>query len=262
MNLPFHTDIKLILDLLLPLTILTAIICVALLARERGRSWFRWFLLSLLITPFLSLPALFLFSRLKSNQSPFKTKPEIDNSPKNPKSREASKTDEKPIPEPVKSKLDQMADVLAETQKKRAQAKQDEMDAGQEQRRYHELTVRAKAEADATEKHIQQTALIKDETAKLSEGLARELEALQKSAVMLEQELGRLSAIRDELARQGAQRDEFLKKQEELRLQIEKTDEDVRILREELVEKNMILLKEPLLEMVSEPSAKSKLRWY
>lgn len=58
--MPFNAIIYLIVELLVALIILPSIADVALLSKEQGRSWLRWMLLSLLITPFLSL-LLFLY---------------------------------------------------------------------------------------------------------------------------------------------------------------------------------------------------------
>lgn len=66
--MPFNAIIYLIVELLVVQIILPSIAAVALLSKEQGRSWFRWMLLSLLITPFLSLLLLLLFSKIQNSK--------------------------------------------------------------------------------------------------------------------------------------------------------------------------------------------------
>lgn len=65
----FNADMNLIVELLLPLIILTSIAGVALLSKEWERSWFCWLLLSLLMTPFLSLSLLLMFSEIQNSET-------------------------------------------------------------------------------------------------------------------------------------------------------------------------------------------------
>lgn len=234
---------------------LVSIAAIVFLARERGRSWYVWLVLSLLFTPLLALIVLLYLPSLGRLQNSQKGTSASSKSVGASAGEPAYKREKSP-------ELEQAERDYDEAKKKREQASRDQDVAEEEKKRLRELIARTRAERDVMQTEIEKKEKLTSELEHLKAQQEEELKRNREKAAGLQETADRYKGIKELLEDMKTKNQIQEEKNRETQQNLEAQKQDIKKSKEEHDREALERLKEPQLKGTPIAVTLRDLRWH